>query len=58
MEDQLLVGRYPERKVKTVEEVGNRTEREGGKSRTRPGGEYHCTEYCGLDEAAEGEGYE
>jgi hypothetical protein len=30
MEDQLLVGRYPERKVKTVEEVSNRIEREGG----------------------------
>ena len=58
MEDQLPVGRYPERKAETVEKIGGRIERKGGQSRTRPGREYYSTEYRYINEAVEGEGHE
>lgn len=58
MEDQLSVGRCPEREAEAVQKIGGRVERKGGQSRIRPGREYYSTEYCYLNEAVEGENYE
>jgi hypothetical protein len=58
VEDQLPVGRCLEREAEAVQKISGRIERKGGQSRTRPGRKYHSTEYCYLNEAAEGEGYE